>query len=188
MHLSAERSAAKTSAFKEDLHYSFVEYSGGNITHWSFLDSDDAIDVERLCGRLFLVTDMDSEKKLERQEKLRERLGDRYACLECREIENLLNPHILKSVISDYEKSADNVNDVQYKDYANKPLGKFIENKCLPKEKRRTGSYAEPSGTLTDKIGFCRRAIDAIKSWDDLSEPAQALTKRIYEFIASNNQ
>ena len=26
--------------FKEDYHYSFVEYGGNNITHWSFLDKE----------------------------------------------------------------------------------------------------------------------------------------------------
>ena len=29
--------SSRAKFFKEDLHYSFVEYSGGNITHWSFL-------------------------------------------------------------------------------------------------------------------------------------------------------
>src|SRR5690606_38667289 len=49
--------------FKEDIHYSFVEYGGSNITHWSFLsESDESIPniiVDRLCGKLFLITDRD---------------------------------------------------------------------------------------------------------------------------------
>ena len=44
--------------FIENLHYSFVEYGGGNITHWSFLD-DEGIDVERLCAKLMLISDKD---------------------------------------------------------------------------------------------------------------------------------
>jgi hypothetical protein len=42
-----------------DTHYSFVEYSGANIVHWSFLDKCSGIDVDRLCGKLFLVSDRD---------------------------------------------------------------------------------------------------------------------------------
>lgn len=53
--------ADKERKFREDLHYSFVEYAGGNITHWSFLEDADAnhpnIEVERLCGRLFLISE-----------------------------------------------------------------------------------------------------------------------------------
>jgi len=36
--------------FFEDIHYSFVEYGGNNITHWSFLDADEGMDVSRICG------------------------------------------------------------------------------------------------------------------------------------------
>lgn len=60
-------------AYKQDLHFSFVEYSSSNITHWSFLDKiDDPIEVDSLCGRLFLVTDKDSGKgaKAERAAQL----------------------------------------------------------------------------------------------------------------------
>ena len=41
---------ALSKRFKEDLHFSFVEYSGGNITHWSFLDEENGVNAERLCG------------------------------------------------------------------------------------------------------------------------------------------
>ena len=30
-----------TLEYKEDYHYSFVEYGGNNITHWSFLDKEE---------------------------------------------------------------------------------------------------------------------------------------------------
>ena len=50
--------------FNEDYHYSFVEYGGNNITHWSFLDKEETpINVEKLCGRLFLLADKIREKK-----------------------------------------------------------------------------------------------------------------------------
>ncbi len=40
---------------KEDLHYSFVEYSGANITHWSFLGEKGSIEVERLPSVSIIV-------------------------------------------------------------------------------------------------------------------------------------
>src|SRR5690606_1433203 len=97
----------------EDIHYSFVEYSGNNITHWSFLDENENEDEEifksinesRVCGTLFLITDKDSKKKETRQSKLAQVLGERYYCLECREIENILTAATLKKVIASYEKA-----------------------------------------------------------------------------------
>ena len=87
--------------YKEDIHYSFVEYGGSNITHWSFLDSDDVshknINVDRLCGKSFVLTDSDNaglnkngspSKKLIRQNNLEKKLGrQRYHCLSAKEIE-----------------------------------------------------------------------------------------------------
>ena len=35
------------SKYIENLHYAFVEYSGNNIEHWSFLDKESGIDAER---------------------------------------------------------------------------------------------------------------------------------------------
>ncbi|MCY3010910.1 MAG: hypothetical protein NTY42_13840 [Planctomycetota bacterium] len=79
--------------YTENLHYAFVEYDGGNITHWSFLD-EDGIDVERLCARLLFIADQDSEKD-ERHQKLAENLGDRFILLPVRESENLLTPKVI---------------------------------------------------------------------------------------------
>jgi hypothetical protein len=100
VHLN--QSDPKARLYKEDLHYSFVECGGGNITHFSFLDDDEVetsdkrIQVERLCAKLFLITDKDSGKD-ERQAKLKAKLGDRCHCLEGREIENLLKPEVIQA-------------------------------------------------------------------------------------------
>src|SRR5581483_5520307 len=45
---------------REDVHFSFVEYGGSAIDHWSFLcarNETPRIDVTRLCGKLFLIAD-----------------------------------------------------------------------------------------------------------------------------------
>lgn len=182
--------------FKEDTHFSFVEYSGNNITHWSFLDEDDAeegfssINESRVCGTLFLITDKDSKKKEARQSKLGQALGDRYYCLECREIENIVTDETLKKVIASYEKVE--VEQLEFnhsfnsRTYKNKPLGKFIEEAIV--DKNRPGSYFSSSGAVSDKLGFCKRAIKNIANFDDLSEEAKKLSEKLYEFIANNNQ
>jgi len=177
--------------FKEDLHYSFVEYGGGNITHWSFLDNiPDPIQVERLCGRLFLISDKDGERnlaKVKRQEALKKTLKNRYYCLSCREVENLLTPEIIFGVVEDYEGSRDNFTAISQSKYKDAYLGKYIETTLLSGRKDRKGNYAAKSGTLTDKVGFCQRAISQMKNFESLSPEAKLITKRIYDHIKSLN-
>jgi predicted ATP-dependent endonuclease of OLD family len=176
--------------YKEDIHYSFVEYSGGNITHWSFLEGENTIYVEHLCGKLFLITDKDdseSKCKFERHEKLEEILGDRYCRLKVREIENLLTPDVLKKVISDYEKEPPDLPSFVFDDYRDELLGNYIEATLLKDKKSRLGRYADKSGTVTQKTDFCDKAIFHIKNYDDMSGEAKELSKLIYKFIKENN-
>ena len=192
----------KEPKFKEDLHYSFVEYAGGNITHWSFLESADPnhpnIEVEHLCAKLFLISDKDGaglkkdgtsdkrcKKKQERHEQLKERLSDRYYCLPCREIENLLSPEVLEQVILEYEKPevAPDFGDLVYEKYKDEYLGKFIDDKVSGINR----SYKSDSGTIKDKVNFAKKAVAHIHSIDDLPEEAKKLTEGLYEFIKSNN-
>jgi hypothetical protein len=190
-HLHGSMPADRSKFLKEDLHYSFVEYSGGNITHWSFLD-EEGPEVERLCGKLFLIADKDDVKpgseKGKRQEKLTEKLQDRFHLLPAREIENLLTPDTLKGVLVAYGESPDNLKKVVEQDaYAGKQLGKFIESTIIKNLalKGRKGSYAGDSGTVSDKVKFCERAIDAMKEFRVLSPAAQDLTQKVYDFIRS---
>jgi len=188
---------------KEDFHYSFVEYSGNNITHWSFLKSafNDVknINVDRLCGKVFLITDKDGaglkvdgsidhklikSKKTLRHEFLTEKLGKRYYCLKCREIENLLPQKIVLKVIQQLEKNINlkfkTVNDKIYKSI---PLGTFIENKCDGIKHK----YASDSGSIRDKVKFCQLAISQVNSISDMSDEAVELCKNINSFIIEMN-
>ncbi|MCU7746728.1 AAA family ATPase, partial [Priestia megaterium] len=184
--------------FKEDIHYSFVEYSGGNITHWSFLDdyekeSDESqvsMNADKICSTLFLISDKDGDEKQPRQEKLKEVLGERYYCLECKEIENILSADTIREVIAEYEQGTiEHLKKKEFtqEDYRNQYLGTFIDG-LLPKETRkRKGKYAARSGTIASKLEFCKRAINRIDSYEQLSQEAKDLTKAIYEFIKLNN-
>lgn len=186
--------------YREDLHFSFVEYGGGNITHWSFLDDiEDAVDVERLCGKLFLITDRDrgkhqdgeelGGKKAQRQVNLENRLRERYCCLSVREIENLLTPKVLTDVLSAYGEKKDRLPQFKHEEYKDAALGDYIENTLLNQgnNKLRKGHYRADSKTITDKVKFCHYAVEATKSWEDVSPDAQALVERIYKFIADNH-
>lgn len=182
-----EREGNLPKRFKEDLHFSFVEYSGGNITHWSFLGEQNSIQVDRLCGKLFLISDKDGTKKIERQEKLKDALGERFHCLESREIENLASPKVLQKIVEEYEGQDLENFSYSHENYRSKYLGKFIENTILKNEKKRKGKYAADSGTVTQKVDFCEKALKHTESFDDLTQEAQELTIKIYEFIKTHN-
>jgi hypothetical protein len=177
--------------YTENLHYAFVEYGGGNITHWSFLD-DEGIDVERLCARLLLIADQDS-KKDERHKKLAEKLSDRFVLLPVRESENLLTPKVITAIIRSYEKEDVKLNSFTQSDYKTAYIGKFIDNHVLvdKTKSKRYGKlqtcYADKSGTVKGKVEFCRRALEQVESIDDLSENARVIADKICNYIVQEN-
>lgn len=192
--------------FREDYHYSFVEYSGNNITHWSFLDeivdSEDIVEepkinVERLCGKLFLIADSDNAttgKKAERHEKLNAALNDGFCLLNYKEIENLLSKKVLLEVLKEYEGNDDEFDyyDFEESAYENECLGKFIDETILNEKRKRRGSYQKKNNsgncvTISDKVNFCKKALKHINNFDDLSEGLKGLCNSIYQFIAINN-
>ncbi|EMY4798039.1 TPA: AAA family ATPase [Bacillus pacificus] len=185
--------------FKEDIHYSFIEYSGGNITHWSFLDDDEteadeshaSINAEKICSTLFLISDKDGDDKRPRQEKLKEVLGERYYCLECTEIENILSAETIKKVIAEYEKSTlEHLNNADFtqEEYKNEHLGSYINSLFPEGARKRRGSYAADSGTIVNKLDFCKKAINHITTYDQLSAEAQKLSQVLYDFIKAHNK
>ena len=114
----------------EDKHYSFVEYAGSNITHWSFLDEEEKpINVDRLCAKSMLIADGDDAKgkKAVRHSQLGELLGDRFIKLECRELENLVTPEILNQIIAEYtnEKTLSLFETRNYETYKKKTSRKI---------------------------------------------------------------
>lgn len=176
--------------YKLDTHYSFVEYSGGNIVHWSFLDKCSGINVDRLCGKLLLVSDRDKigSYKEERHNALRDNLKERYCVLSCREMENTLTPNVITSLIKQFEND-DSLSLPKFEqiDYKNELLGHYIEKVLLKGSKKRKGKYADTSGTITQKYRFWEMAIAEITSFNDLSAEIKALVKKMSGFIVKNN-
>lgn len=176
----------------EDVHYSFVEYGGNNITHWSFLDKEDhPINVEKLCGKLFLITDNDNAKegseKYNRIQQLKENLGERYYCLNVKEIENLLTKDTLLKTLKVIDKAKDK-DQITFKDLyqfkEKSSIGTFIDNHFEGLKKKK---YSTDSGTIKDKVSFAQGVIQIIKNFDDVRPEAKVLTEKIYNFIKENN-
>ena len=171
--------------YKEDFHYSFVEFGGANITHFSFLSKEEnPITVERLCGKSLVIADKNIGSPSTRKE-LKEKLKERFLLLKSNEVENLITKSVLLNVLREYEGEEPDIKEFTEKDYKNVYLGQFIEEKL--KNKKRLGSYKQDSGTITDKIGFCRKSLKYIKNWDDLSPEAKDLTVIIFNHIKSHN-
>lgn len=177
--------------FREDVHYSFVEYGGNNITHFNFnkdISTSEQININKICGKSFLIVDNDGGKKAKRHQQLQECLKDNFYILQCNEIENLLTPEILKNVIAEYEKvTVDDINSklkITYKNYRNKKLGTYIDQN-LKERSRQT--YADSSGTITGKVLFSKKALNYINTLDDMSEEARQIAENLLEFIKKNN-
>jgi predicted ATP-dependent endonuclease of OLD family len=174
---------------REDIDYTFVEYGGNNITHWSFLDSTDpTINVERLCGRLMLITDRDGNRKETRKAELASKLGDRYYLLSCNEIENSLSLKTLEKVIATYEGNTFTMpSGVNNQTRRTKNIGEFIEEDIFQKNGitiTRTGGYKDSSGTLKQKLSFCHKAIKEM-TYEDMSLDAMKLSSAVYNFISN---
>lgn len=178
---------------KEDLHFSYIEYGGSNIVHYSFDDEDnwEKITASKISQRILLVVDEDgitdkATKKSERIRELKKHLGERLLVVPCREIENSLSVKVLETVVRECEKN-DKISFAAIKevDYRDAYLGTFIEKQVSGVKRKYT--VAGGSGTIRDKVAFCRTAIGQIKSASDLSSAAKGIGTRVLEFIRSQN-
>lgn len=181
----------KNMKYTENLHYTFVEYGGGNVTHWSFLD-DSGINVNRLCAKLLLIADRDTDKEA-RHSRLRESLGSRFLLLPVRESENLLTPEVITGIVRSYEGPGVQLQKFSYSQYKQQYLGRFIDNHVLLDKTKsvRYGkletSYADRSGTVKAKVEFCRRALNQIRSLEDISADAKSVAEQLCGFIVDEN-
>ncbi|SHN43689.1 ATP-binding protein [Chitinophaga sp. CF418] len=182
--------------YSEDIHYSFVEYSGNNITHWNFDSSVDTqqIKAASISNKIFLIADTDgtnSDKasaKKKRLRDLRNILGVNFYQLPCREIENILSLDIVRKTVAKLDNveletivvDSKQVNELNF-DYIG--MGSFIEEKFNASRK-----FASDSGTIACKKDFCETAVAFMDSWDTLSEKAIELVNNIYNFIKAANE
>lgn len=173
---------------KEDIHYGFVEYEGGNIVHWDFAGSDETgcfSHALSIANRLFVICDNDNNKNQKRKEALRKVFGDRYYEHEVREMENTVKVEVLEKTLFDD-------NEVKYKDGGELRRGKYAsKRKYLGKHIDETyelsRKYAGKSGTIKDKISFAKRLVSNINTIEDLSQYNLDLCEKITGFIKRSN-
>ena len=177
--------------YKENIHFSFIEYSGGNITHWSFLDrEEEPIEWAQISNKIFLIADNDGYELDEKTEKgkrlitLKNTLGNNFYCLEAKEIENTLSESVIKKIVNDYEKkSVEFTEELVQENYKQKNLGVYLND--IIKDRGRL-TY-KCGNTISDKRNFCNKAIEHIKNIEDLSNEQKILCEKIYAFVEESN-
>jgi hypothetical protein len=161
--------ANRLSQYKEDRHYAFVEYSGSNLEHYSFKDknedceqaeakSKEVTSVTNLCATALVIADGDVHDKGDRKIWFEDQLKERFICLPCKEIENLIPELLMKQqIIYDHTKPkqgdvpGDTINSIDYASYARSKNG--IGAYLCSEDKKISKYQAKPcegrdSGTL----------------------------------------
>jgi AAA15 family ATPase/GTPase len=194
------------SSFREDYHYSFVEYQGTNLTHWSFEQNDENSDnilATSICGNVFLIADGDisNKGKGDREDIYQQMLGDRFYKLPAKEIENLIPEKILQNlpiVIKNFITNNVSVENIKDEDYANdqqKGIGEYLD---LLLEKSIFATKPDPTkstagtGTLTPyyKKKFyeeTKKLIDDSTVEWSLTPKLIELCQKIFEHIKEHN-
>lgn len=181
--------------YRENIDYTFIEYGGGNVVHFNFdekIDDSNSINAKYINNKIFLIADNDNTKsgtkKANRKEKYKGLLGNNFYELSATEIENLITFETLKQIlINQNPNKEEEICEVlkDKKEFTNKKLGNFIDG-LFPEGGIK--KYAAESGTIKNKLEFCKEAINVMNDYDKLSEEAKTLTQKIYEFISNNNK
>lgn len=171
-----QATATQLSAYKEDNHYAFVEYSGANLTHLIFTTADQDVgdvakpqdqqpstDVCSLCGHAIVIADGDitDNRKGQRAEAFLAQLGERLIILPGKEVENLIPEDYAKKQVDDDHNgkgrcgivSPESIDKISYSEYrqwrANGKLtgmGDYLNH--LEIEKYRPSKSSGSQGTL----------------------------------------
>lgn len=115
-------------------------------------------------------------------------MGNNFYELSATEIENLITFETLKQIlINQNPNKEEEICEVlkDKKEFTNKKLGNFIDG-LFPEGGIK--KYAAESGTIKNKLEFCKEAISVMNDYDKLSKEAKTLTEKIYEFISNNNK
>ena len=181
--------------YRENIDYTFIEYGGGNVVHFNFdekIDDSNSINAKYINNKIFLIADNDNTKsgtkKANRKEKYKGLLGNNFYELSATEIENLITFETLEQIlINQNPNKEEEICEVlkDKKEFTNKKLGNFIDG-LFPEGGIK--KYAAESGTIKNKLEFCKEAINVMNDYDKLSEEAKTLTQKIYEFISNNNK
>lgn len=199
--------------FMPNYHYTFVEYAGSNLVHWSFSDDyadhldDKGLSAKAVASEMLLIADGDIHGKADRVAILKRELkSDNYFILKCKETENTLPKdsiiRVAKSRFSrmkpETKKSYDialidhTINE-NYFDHADDGIGKLLDAQIKkPTSTSSKTAFADGTGvgTIKYKLDFCREIIkdfDENPDWQ-LTSKAKDLCKRIFSHIEKCNR
>lgn len=199
--------------FMPNYHYTFVEYAGSDLTHWSFSDDyadhldDKGLSAKAVASEMLLIADGDIKNKPERVKALQtEFKKENYFILKCKETENTLPKdsiiNVAKSKFSrlraETKKSydillIDEITDENYFDHSEFGIGKLLDQAIKkPTSTTTKTAFADGQGvgTIKYKLDFCR---EIIKDFDDhpnwqLTPKAKELCERIFQHIEKCNR
>ena len=199
--------------FMPNYNYTFVEYSGSNLTHWSFSDDyadhldDKGLSAKAVASEMLLIADGDIKNKPERVKALQtEFKKENYFILKCKETENTLpNDSIINVAKSKFSRLRaetkksydilliDEITDENYFDHSEFGIGKLLDQAIKkPTSTTTKTAFADGQGvgTIKYKLDFCR---EIIKDFDDhphwqLTPKAEELCERIFQHIEKCNR
>lgn len=190
----------------EGLNYSFIEYAGNNLLHYSFehtmsARSDDFTkDIKAffINSNVFLLADSDfgKEEKHQFYESLQTQKNFRYFQTGLPEIENLLPDSILKSWLKlDLKCSAEEVEACFFTPAVDEKLGNYFHEKFSYRKSKRKFTQPGGGGTLRGDLkqrlanyvhgGIMNKSI----TWIDLAESTviNKLIPELDSFIKKKN-
>lgn len=198
--------------FMPNYHYTFVEYAGSNLTHWSFDDHytfpnhNKGLSAKAVASEMLLIADGDITNKKDRVKVLKNELKiDNYFILKCKETENTLPKESIIRVAksrfsrmqSETKKSydislIDHITDEGYFDHQDYGIGKLIDDQIKKKtSKTQKTAFADGNGvgTIKYKLSFCHEIITDFEKnpgWQ-LTSKAKDICERIFQHIEKCN-
>lgn len=191
----------------EGLNYSFVEYAGNNLIHYSFDhkmssdlgDGEHKIKAFFINSNVFLLADADFENEEKHQfyKDLEKRKNFEYFQTELPEIENILPDSVLRSwLLEDLRCDSKEIDNCFEVPISNEKLGAYFHGKFNYRKKPRKFMNPAEGGTLRSDLK--KRLADYVHAgiinksitWDELrkSNMLKKLVTQLDMFIQQRNQ
>ena len=166
--------------FKENIHYSFLR--GGGDEADKFVEEN-----KYLYERLLYIRDKDNELEEQKREKNYDKWGFKnYYFLKVRELENLIPKNVLINILKDEEKIKTEINeDFNIDDYQKSDFYKFIAEEILGCDEKKLEDLV---GKSTMKKNLAIKQTYYIEKYDDLTDEAKDIAKKMHEFISKMNE
>lgn len=183
----------------EGLHYSFIEYAGKNLSHYSFdtKKSSDSISSFLISTNIFLIADTDFDHNKHATFRSINRSNFRFFETKLPEMENLLPEEILKEYFSTKSCTKQSLEECFpiLENINNVKLGGYFQSKLVT-QKGKELKIESDGGTLSSyyKMGLANftynHIFDGKYNWDILKSSGglRSLCESLYQFIKEKNR